>query len=301
MEKPVFLVGCPRSGTTITLRLMSMHRDFAWVAQYQNAFPHRLVTSLYQRIYDIPVLGSRLRLKESRYLPRACEPWRFWTTHLKRFRQLAGGVEPPKPPAPDDMSEDEVRHIRRVIRALCRYQGKKRFMTKYTEFARIRYLRKAFPDAQFVHILRDGRAVVNSFHNKVRSGEFGNWAERDWWAAAFPAEWRSSFEKDHYTPVGLLGYLWKYFVRLIRQEAAGLSSQEYLEVRYTDLTRSPRAALETILAFCGLRMTRQFAWCLDRLHVSSADYKWKQELGAAEQQLLDDIFHEAEFRALLDD
>jgi len=277
-----------------------MHPDLAWVAQYQNAFPHRLATSLYHRIYDIPVLGKRLRLKDSRYLPRACEPWRFWTTHLKRFRQLAGGAEPPKPPAPDDMTEEEVRHIRRVIRALCRYQGKKRFLTKYTEFARIRYLRKAFPDAQFIHILRDGRAVVNSFHNKVRSGEFGNWAEREWWAAALPDEWRRSFQETHYTPVGLLGYLWKYFVSLIRQEAAGLSSHEYLEVRYTDLTGSPQAALRRILDFCGLRMTRRFAWCLDRTQVSSADYKWKQELGAPERRLLEEIFGEEEFRALLD-
>jgi len=301
MYRPVFLIGCPRSGTTITLRLMSMHKAFAWVSQYQNRFPGIACTALLHRVYDLPLVGNRLRLRTQRRLPRALEPWRFWTTNLRRFRQLAGGPEPPREHRPEDMTEAELQRVRRIVRGICRWQGKRRFLTKYTEFSRILYMRKAFPDARFVHIVRDARAVVNSFHEKVHKGQFGNWDERDWWAALFPEPWRGDFYERHHTPVGLLAYLWKYFVGLIRREAASLPPEQYTEVRYAKLVRDPLSVLERTLEFCGLPLTNQFRWCVERTPVSSMDHKWKQRLEADQKRTIHEIVGEDEFRDLMGD
>jgi sulfotransferase family protein len=301
MHRPIILLGCPRSGTTIFLHLLSMHKDLAWVSHYQNRFPRWPLTALYHNVFRIPVLGNRFRLSRGPVLPVACEPWNFWTTLLSRFRQKAGGQEPARPQTADDMSDEEVHKVRKVVRTICRCQLRSRFLTKYTEFARIHYMLKAFPDARFVHVVRDGRAVVNSLRNKVLIGEFGNWEERDWWAAAFPEAWRRDFYENHHSPVGLMIYLWKYFISLIRQEAADLPKEQYLEIHYSDLVRETMPTLERTLGFCDLDVTRQFRWCVERTRVSSMDYKWKEGLDADQQRTIEEIICEEEYRALLDD
>ena len=53
MDKPIFLIGCPRSGTTILLRLIAAHEELAWVSRYVNKLPKRLSLTLLNRVYDL--------------------------------------------------------------------------------------------------------------------------------------------------------------------------------------------------------------------------------------------------------
>ena len=300
MNSPVFIIGCPRSGTTILLRLLGMHESFAWVSQYVNHFPRRIYTSLLKRIYDVPVVGSRLRIKENRYLPMPVEPWQFWRAHLSNFCWKTGRDVRPRLHNANDITDEEIRRIRGIVQAVCRHQDRQKFLSKYTDFPRITYLLQAFPDAQFIHIIRDGRAVVNSYFDKVRTGAFATWSQRDWWESALPRPWREDFREQHYSPWSLLAYLWMFFVSLNRDEAKALPASQYMEVRYSELTRSPSTTLRRLTDYCGLEFTRKFEWCIDRKSVRSMDYKWKENLDAAQQQELACIFAEEPFRSLLD-
>ena len=63
--------------------------------------------------------------------------------------------------------------MRATVAGVLRYHGKARFAAKLTGPARISYVSSIFPEARFVHVVRDGRAVVQS----LMKVEF--WGARD--------------------------------------------------------------------------------------------------------------------------
>lgn len=87
----------------------------------------------------------------------------------------------------------------------------------------LRDLGAAFPEAQFIHIIRDGRDCAQSLHRR----------------------WR-------FDPVVSI-YRWRRLVQMGREAGIELGATRYLEVRYEDVTVEPRRALAEICAFIGLR------------------------------------------------
>jgi len=81
-----------------------------------------------------------------------------------------------------------------------------------------------FPDARFVHLIRDGRDVTLSYLSV-------SWGPRSVWEAA--RKWRRDVTAG----------------RLHGQE---LGKARYLELRYEDLVADPRTWLETVCAFADL-------------------------------------------------
>jgi protein-tyrosine sulfotransferase len=96
------------------------------------------------------------------------------------------------------------------------------------------WLGRLFPQARFVHVLRDGHAVAESLVRQrwkdPATGEVVPWC-RDLESAA---------------------RYWATVVHTIRAQAAALPGR-YLEVRYEDLVTAPRQAMEVVLAFLGER------------------------------------------------
>jgi len=84
-------------------------------------------------------------------------------------------------------------------------------------------LASAFPDAQFVHLIRDGRDCAASFHRR--------------WG---------------YTPRSSI-YRWKRCVQDGRLQGASLGPSRYLEVSYENLTRDPLQQLTNICAFLDIK------------------------------------------------
>lgn len=86
----------------------------------------------------------------------------------------------------------------------------------------IALLAAGFPDAQFVHIIRDGRDAAQSFHRR----------------------WR-------YSPRHTI-WRWKSAVANGRRQGAALPPQRYMEVRYEVLTSAPEPEMRRICSFLGL-------------------------------------------------
>lgn len=84
-------------------------------------------------------------------------------------------------------------------------------------------IERMFPNAQYVHILRDGRDVSLSY---VKAGLYGDIAEA-------AARWRSS-------------------VRAARRHGKRVGPQRFHEVRYEDLVGDPGPTLRSICSFLGL-------------------------------------------------
>ena len=145
--------------------------------------------------------------------------------------------------------------------------GRRVFLHKFTGWPRAGFLAGVLPDAKFIHVVRDGRAVANS------------WLQMDWWEgfngpdhwqwgplpAAYESEWR---ESGHSFPV-LAGVLWKLLIDAHDEAAAALPPDRWLEVRYEDVIASPGKAFGAMLEFAGLPADRAFDRALSRMRFGS--------------------------------
>ena len=313
MKGPIFIIGCPRSGTSITLNIVARHEELAWVSDNLNGNPNQLKRAKINRIYDLPTIGDLLYLARTQgdhpimlpyriknFLPAPVEPWVFWDSYLQNFQWRRGGIISPRRRTKDDITLSEVMHIRQAIEAICQYQNKRRFLSKYTDFPRITYLNEAFPDAIFIHIVRDGRAVAASCLEKIESGEFGTWNEREWWIKGWPESWRDEWVKKYKTPLSFVAFQWKFFVSEIWEDAKAIGKNRYMEIRYKDIVTNPHLTFNRLFEFCQLGKSRRVETYLDKINLSTMDYKWKDRFDNEEKEILARIVGDSNFTYLLD-
>lgn len=298
MEPPIFLLGSPRSGTTITLQLLAAHEELGWISQHQHVRPEMTAVSILNRLYDLPGLGNSLYTEVTQdqrflpegiryYLPEPVEPWGFWENFLKHFTLDRGGAEPPRRRTAEDVSEHEVERIQEAAQAILRAQGKDRFLSKYTDFSRIPYLKEAFPRAVFVHVVRDGRAAAASYHKKIMEGGFvGAWEKRSWWMKAWPEEWQEVWRNEYGDALTFSAFQWGMFVRGIREDAAQLEKKEYLELPYREMTEETQRSLGGILGKVGLGRSRKMEAFIERVNLENRNYKWKDRYSREEKERL---------------
>jgi hypothetical protein len=102
-------------------------------------------------------------------------------------------------------------------------KGKARWGDKSDYLDRIHLIHRVFPNARFIHIIRDGRDVASSVLKLP-------WGPNDIVRAA---EW------------------WNEHVWLARRVGAILGPEQYHEVRFEELVREPERALRACCAFLG--------------------------------------------------
>jgi hypothetical protein len=102
-------------------------------------------------------------------------------------------------------------------------RGKSRWADKTPLYAvELDYIFELFPDAQVIHVIRDGRDVVASHRDT-----FGYWS-------AVKATVK-----------------WKRYIDFARSVGKSCGEGQYCEVRYEDLVRNTEAVLRRLLAFLG--------------------------------------------------
>jgi len=183
--KPIFIIGVPRSGTTIIFEAFSVHEDLAWFSNMLGRFPDIPEISILNRLSFTNVLRgnkrqnkAHSRLRNIFPYPTECYPaWKSYCGDKFLYDYLIDQA------ASENEKKRTVRNILKVIR----YHGKKRFAAKITGPSRMNYISSIFPDAKFIHIVRDARAVVNSLMNV----DF--WTESDklnkpWWENGLTAD-----------------------------------------------------------------------------------------------------------------
>ncbi|WP_067796286.1 sulfotransferase family protein [Actinomadura formosensis] len=207
--RPIFVLGCPRSGTTLLQQMLHSHRRIAFPSET------RFVHVAYEKRHGF----GDLERAENR---RALAEW------------ITGGKDTKFPVLELDAAEvvEEIVQgpptlgsaLATVFRAYAREHGKPRWGDKRPSyFRRVPMLRRMFPDAQFVHLVRDGRDAVSSLMRMP-------WFKGDLYAAALT--WREAVDIG-----GRLG--------------ARLGPDTFCELRYEDLVTDPEDALRRLCAFLG--------------------------------------------------
>lgn len=292
IEKPIFVIGMPRSGTTILSEAMSVHEDVGWFSNYMNELPYIPELSILARIISMPGIGWYLRGKKRQskgfgsfirsYLPYSVEAYPVWTRYCGdkflwdyMINQVA--------------NDTEKRRIRTVIKKVIALQGKQRFFAKLTGPPRICYLNSIFPDAYFVHVLRDPRATVSSLL-KVSFWEKGAGMQRPWWrnglCQGYVEEWINSGR----SPVALAAVQWKQVVELAWQESKIVDSSRYIELRYEDFVRTPRGALQEIFNKVELPHSQSVQRYINSIgKVQNMNFKYRQNLTRSDILLIEKI------------
>src|SRR4051794_19185395 len=208
-DRPIFIVGCPRSGTTLFRTMLHAHPRIAVPPET------RFVTPGYVRRYAFgPLDSERNRMRLARWIVDRPE---------SRFRVL--GLDA------DDVKKQIVEGpptlgsaLGIVFRAYSESHGKARWGDKrpaYYSF--VDELDHLFPDAQFVHMVRDGRACVASMK------------KTKWF--------------DH-EPIPCMA-TWMMAIDCSQESGARLGPDRFLEVRYEDLVTAPEPAIRRVCEFLG--------------------------------------------------
>ncbi|MFQ5570225.1 MAG: sulfotransferase [Rhodothermales bacterium] len=211
----VFVVGCPRSGTTLLQRMLDSHPQLA-VANDTHFIPR----AIKHRAGDVnPLLTDDLVERVYAY---------------RRFYRLG-------------LTEAEVREaaapastyrtfVSNLYALFARKQGKPLAGEKTPDYGRhLPLLHALFPWARFIHIIRDGRDVALSTLEWAHEHKGpGRWA---WWQV---------------DPLATCALWWRWQVSTGRQNGAALGSDRYFEVRYEDLVARPEAVLRAVTAFLHL-------------------------------------------------
>lgn len=202
-EAPFFVVGSPRSGTTLVRRLLCAHPRL-YIPGETGFIPFLRVAP------DAPLS----RRAVARVLCRIGFLNRHWTHAPEAVEPLA-----PEPRLRDVLAP--------LYAARAARYGATRWGDKTPGYVRyLPFLDRAFPDARFVHVLRDGRDVALSA--------------------------RAEFGADHwYMDLHYLLRQWEINVRRGRRDGSALGPGRYLELRYEELVARPRERMAEVLAFLG--------------------------------------------------
>lgn len=136
-------------------------------------------------------------------------------------------------------------------------QGKPTFLHKFTGWPRAGFLHEVFPDARFIHVVRDGRAVANSW---LQMSWWTGWSGPDrWsWGQLAPA-YRQAWEDSDRSFVTLAGLNWRLLLDAFEAARARLPEEAWLEVRYEDVIAEPDKQFAAMLDFAGLPWSSGFS------------------------------------------
>lgn len=208
-NRPVFVLGSPRSGTTLLYHMILSAGDFAVYQTESNVF-----NLLIPRFGDLSVRRNRQSLMK------------VWLGS-KLFER--SGLEAPKI---EEKVLEECRgggdFLRIVMGEIARKQGVTRWADCTPEHLfYLSAIKREIPEALIVHILRDGRDVALSL-------------DKQRWIRPLP------WDRDN--GVLIAGLYWQWFVNKSRENGRMLGA-DYTEVHFEDLIQNPRPTLAKLGEF----------------------------------------------------
>ncbi len=215
----VFVVGCPRSGTTLLQRILDAHPQLAMT-------PETHWLPLFYR--------DRVGLTaDGRLTPEFAHRLAGYRT----FARMGIGRERLEELVQADPSASYADFVSRLYSLYGEVHGKPLVGDKTPGYARaVRLLRDLWPRARFVHLIRDGRDVALSAAGWKR--KLPKLEER------FPT-WRAA-------PFATAALWWAWHVRAACEAGRALGNSFYHEVRYEDLVARPGAVVDGLCRFFGL-------------------------------------------------
>jgi hypothetical protein len=259
VDRPIFVLGLPRSGTTLLQDLCCAHPAMAYVTnamhQYRRCF---CAAETIRRRWNLNFraeryLGDSVEIEAgspNEALGFCCE-WFGWDMSDPHY----------VPRQPGSYTAEEITRIRETIRRVlwCFGPEPRRFFLKnpllLTEIPRLTHY---FPDAKIIHLVRDPRQCANSLcklyrlelaqlqrrggRNRPEAPPFIPYPR----VAKLP-EYLRQWGPDS---VITTAHLWNDSITTVH--AALPCAPSFLEIRYEDLVATPQRVMTKVFDFCEL-------------------------------------------------
>ena len=306
MKGLLFIIGCPRSGKTTTHDILASSGRFAWISNLQESNPREGFLSVLNKRYDIPFFGLNAYLKKKNAdLTAPVQGNDFWKDHLPGFEieRFEDAVPIEKREAPglktgDNISEKRKKRTRKIVEDICKWHGKDHFLSEYALWSRMNFFSSVFPEARFVHVIRDGRTVAHEYRKMIESGIYPEKEEMRWWMSGWPREWREEYEEKFDSLLAFCAFQWKFILKMIWEDSKHISEDRYLEIRYEDIVEDPKRIFSEILEFYGLKLNHRIERYIEMKNLEKLDSE--EELDRDEKRTLDRILNEGKYAEYLE-
>lgn len=255
----VFMVGTGRSGSSFLHEVLVRHPEAGFVSNIDDRLP------------ALNLLG-RWNNQLHRHLPPSLTTkGRVRFAPSEGYRLLAHRVSPVLGRSPRDLTAGDVtpwlaERLSRFFTERIEAQASTSFIHKLTGWPRVGFMHHAFPDARFIHIVRDGRAVANSFLQMPWWSEYQG--PPGWRWGPLPAPYHAEWERSGRSFVVLAGITWKLLIDASSAAQAAVPASQWMEVRYEDVLADPRPHVERMVRFTGLEWD-------DRFEAEFAKHTWR--------------------------
>lgn len=256
-----FLLGTGRCGSSLLCEMIARHPDVGFISNIDDRLARLGVrgswnNAVYRRVPQRLTLKGRLRFAPS-------EGYRILDREVSPIL-----VAPPRDLVADDAAPWLVDRLRDTFLRRARAQGQPMFVHKFTGWPRAGLLAEVFPNARFVHVVRDGRAVAASM---VRMPWWTGVAGPDAWSwGPLPQLYRDEWEASGRSYPMLAGVQWKTLLDAFDTAADHIPGGRWLEVRYEDLLDDPRCVVGEVSSFLGLPSDRGFEQAVEGYELDSS-------------------------------
>ena len=143
----------------------------------------------------------------------------------------------------------------------------------------MRYLNSIFKNCKFIHIIRDGRAVIASLVTV-----------RDKLETWFDGEKKSLQLSDiRNKKLEIAAELWMREVNSVLQDKNNLDPSQYMEIKYENYVRAPADTIRFVCEFCGLEWTPEYEKLIETRTIEDKNYRYKQRLSTREVHRVEEL------------
>ena len=279
-----FVVGTGRCGSTLVQEILARHRSVGFLSNLEDRttlplVPASLQSYLYRRLPPSSQQKGRLRFAPSegyRVLERTVSP--ILATPCRDL--LATDA------TPWSTQRTQAFFQSRATRAGCPL-----FLHKFTGWPRAGFLGAALPDSRFVHVVRDGRAVANS------------WLQMRWWLGyrgperwqygQLPEPYYQQWQDSGRSFVALAGIGWEMLTDAFEEARSAAKPGTWLDVRYEDIVAEPALQFRAIADFLELEWDGDFAAQLARYRINlEPTVSYRQDLSPEHVEMLTSLLAE---------
>lgn len=211
----LFVVGCPRSGTTLLQRMLDHHPLIA-VANDSHFIPHAIA-------------GTAVGMDPKLTLQQV-----DWVRSYHRFHRL--GLSGAAVEEAAELSQTYGEFVSALYSEYGQNHGKLLAGEKTPDYVRhLPRLHALFPWVKSIHIIRDGRDVTLSTLE---------WAKKD--------KGPGKYQLWHEEPTAVCAMWWRWQVSTGRRDGTFLAADAYTEIRYESLVSDPEDVLRVLADFLKL-------------------------------------------------
>lgn len=260
LEPPIFIFGCPRSGTTLLQSILATHPEIA-------SFPE---TKFF--LYGVAKYEPKRQkfgLISRRLKPHLNQYFKYQINHPEMLKYF------PKVPILDFINL-YTRSFIKVLNILTIEEGKSLWLEKTPDhLLYLDYIEKMLPEARMIHLLRNGSDVVASLYEVTHK---------------YPEPWGG----DCWS-LNLCIRRWVEAVEITRQH---IHKPNHILVRYEDIITNPQAELLKLCQFIGINFTysmlQNYLKTSEKLSLESAGRTVKKEITNCQSEKFQKLFNESE-------